>query len=100
VNKPQWYQRQSFVPSLGSRSDIVSVHGKCDLRKLRNLTESSQKSETLTVLKTAWASRLKSQICIEIIWLLDVLVSVSCMLFVNVFAETTTNKLKINFTFM
>jgi hypothetical protein len=35
----------------------------------------------------------------EILRLLDALVSVTCMLFVNVFAEAITNKLKMGFSY-
>jgi len=86
------------VSSLGSRSDILSLHGTCDPRKLKNLTESSQKSRILIILKSAWTFRLNSEIFVEILGLLYVLVSVSCMLFVNAFAEVITNKL--NFIFV
>jgi len=50
VNEPQCYQIHSFVPPLGSRSDILSVYGTCALRKLENLTESPQKSENYELL--------------------------------------------------
>jgi hypothetical protein len=92
VNKPRCYQRYNFVSSLGSRSDILNLHGTCDLRKLKNLTESSQKFRILIILKASWTIRLNSEIFVEILGLLFVLVSVSCMLFANVFAEAITNK--------
>jgi hypothetical protein len=66
--------------------------------KFKNLTELSQNSGTSIVLKATWAVTLKSEMFIEILGLSDVSNSVSCMLFVNVFAEAITNTSKILFS--